>query len=328
MVKDLIQGFVHESWVNELDFDTLEPVATKRVSEDWWKRENDVVWRLRWKNKWLYLYLLLEFQSTIDDFMAVRCMVYVGLLYQEIIKKEKLTRKHKLPPVLPIVLYNGSKPWNASVEVYDLIEIVPAELAKYLPHFQCLLIDEGQYSDTELLPLHHVKNIVSVLFRLENIKSEKDHLSAIETIREELKLLIEWLHTPQDNIILEDIQRWILRVLIPKNVPQANIPEMTDIQEMNTMLAETAQQWYQDAEMKGRQEGRQEGIAIGEVKGEARGKTQGELAGLTHSLVTILKAKFGELPENAYSQINPLEKAQLERCLERVLSAETLEDVF
>ena len=94
------------------------------------------------------------------------------------------------------------------------------------------------------------------------------------------------------------------------------------------MLAETAQQWYQDAEMKGRQEGRQEGIAIGEVKGEARGKTQGELAGLTHSLVTILKAKFGELPENAYSQINPLEKAQLERCLERVLSAETLEDVF
>jgi hypothetical protein len=34
MIKDLLQGFIHDRWVNELDFDTLEPVATKRVSED------------------------------------------------------------------------------------------------------------------------------------------------------------------------------------------------------------------------------------------------------------------------------------------------------
>ena len=344
MVKDLIQGFVQESWVKELDFNTLEPVATKHLSEDWWKRDNDVIWRLRWKDKWFYIYLLLEFQSTIDDFMGIRCMVYTGLLYQEIIKKEKLTKKDKLPPVLPIVVYNGSKSWDAAVEVYELIETVPVELAKYLPHFHYLLIDEGQYSDAELLPLHHLKNIVSVLFRLENIKSEKDHLSAIETIREEVKQVLNWLHTPQDNVILEDIQRWILRVLIPRNVPEVHIPEVTDIQEMNTMLAETAQKWYQEAEMKGRQEGwlegrqegrqegwleghqegRQEGIAIGEERGELRGR----LASLTHSLVTVLKAKFGELPETSYSHINQLNKVQLDHCLKKALSAKTLEEVF
>jgi hypothetical protein len=32
------------------------------------------------------VYLLLEFQSTVDPFMAVRIMVYLGLLYQDLIK--------------------------------------------------------------------------------------------------------------------------------------------------------------------------------------------------------------------------------------------------
>jgi hypothetical protein len=111
---------------------------------------------LRWKNQWLYLYLLLEFQSTIDDFMGIRFLVYVGLLYQEIIKKEKLKKTDKLPPILPLVLYNGGKPWNTAVEVHELIETVPPALAKYLPRLQYLLIDEWRYSDTELMPLHHI----------------------------------------------------------------------------------------------------------------------------------------------------------------------------
>ena len=50
-------------------------------------------------------------------------------------------------------------------------------------------------------------------------------------------------------------------------------------QGMNTMLAETAQKWYQETEMKGLQKGRQEGIIIGEAR-----EIQGELSGLTHSL--------------------------------------------
>ena len=45
------------------------------------------------------------------------------------------------------------------------------------------------------------------------------------------------------------------------------------------MLAETAQKWYQETEMKGLQKGRQEGIIIGEAR-----EIQGELSGLTHSL--------------------------------------------
>jgi hypothetical protein len=39
--------------------------------------------------------------------MALRMMVYVGLLYQDLIKEGPV--KGLLPPILPIVLYNGNR---------------------------------------------------------------------------------------------------------------------------------------------------------------------------------------------------------------------------
>ncbi|AHK80637.1 hypothetical protein M911_06040 [Ectothiorhodospira haloalkaliphila] len=75
-------------------------------------REDDIIWRIRWGKDWLYVYLLLEFQSSVDRFMAVRIMSYVGLLYQDLIRQNKLTPSGKLPPALPVVLYNGEERWR------------------------------------------------------------------------------------------------------------------------------------------------------------------------------------------------------------------------
>jgi hypothetical protein len=72
-----------------------------------------VIWRVRWGQDWLYVYLLLEFQSTVDRFMAVRILSYVGLLYQDLIRSGQLTASGQLPPVLPLVLYNDVRRWQA-----------------------------------------------------------------------------------------------------------------------------------------------------------------------------------------------------------------------
>ena len=37
-----------------------------------------IIWRVRVAGEWLYVYLLIEFQSRIDPWMAVRVMVYTG----------------------------------------------------------------------------------------------------------------------------------------------------------------------------------------------------------------------------------------------------------
>jgi hypothetical protein len=38
--------------------------------------------------------------------MPVRILTYLGLLYQDLIQQGSIAKGDKLPPVLPIVLYN------------------------------------------------------------------------------------------------------------------------------------------------------------------------------------------------------------------------------
>ncbi|MCI5120507.1 MAG: transposase, partial [Candidatus Electrothrix sp. AUS4] len=139
MVEDLLKGFVREEWVEQLDFSTLEKVSESYVSDDIRDREDDIVWRVRWGKDWIYIYLLLEFQSTVDRWMSVRIMTYVGLLYQDLIRTGRLSDRKKLPPVFPIVLYNGKTSWNAATDIRELVEEVPGSLGRYQPSMRYLL---------------------------------------------------------------------------------------------------------------------------------------------------------------------------------------------
>src|SRR6185295_14157558 len=94
LVAELLRGFLPGSWLDRLDFATLERMGGSFVSGDLRERHSDLIWRLRLRDDeegWVYVYLLLELQSTSDYFMAVRLLTYVGLLLEEIIRKEKLT---------------------------------------------------------------------------------------------------------------------------------------------------------------------------------------------------------------------------------------------
>lgn len=48
---------------------------------------------------------------------------------------------------------------------------------------------------------------------------------------------------------------WLKRVLLPKNVPNFEIPEMIELQEVNAMLYENIQAWYDRARHDGIIEG-------------------------------------------------------------------------
>jgi len=97
-----------------------------------------------------YLYLLIELQSSVDKYMTLRMMVYQGLLYQDLIKRGEVLADGRLPPVLPIVLYNGSPRWTAVTDVFELIPPVPGLVEQFKPRLKYLLIDENAYSDSEL----------------------------------------------------------------------------------------------------------------------------------------------------------------------------------
>jgi predicted transposase/invertase (TIGR01784 family) len=302
MVQDLLTGFVHENWVNELDFSSLEPVKTSFVSDNLRRRDEDIIWRVRWKDNWLYVYILLAFQSTVNPFMAVRVGAYVHLLYQDIIKQEKLGAKDKLPPIFPIILYNGKQSWYAAQNVTDLIVDIP-ELRQYYPCMHYFLIDEGEFKD--LILDDALKNLVSALFRLENSRHHED-------IQEVLRYLTTWLHAPQQESLRQIFITWLRRVLLPRHFPEIEVPAFHSLQEMRTMLAGTMQELYDNLAKKAHNSGIQ----------------QGEKKGKANTLIDILETKFGQLTQEQKDFIHNLEIVELTDLSKCLWTIETLEDVF
>jgi len=255
LVRDLIIGFVPDEWLHSLDYSTLERVPGSYISEDFRHRADDVVWRVRVGGEWVYLYLLLEFQSSVDKYMALRMMVYVGLLYQDLVKRGEVLADGRLPPVLPIVLYNGSQHWRAATDVFDLIPPVPGLVEQYKPRLRYLLIDENSYPDSELASL---KNLVAAVFRIEHPASP----AAIGVL---LGLLDEWLVERPD--LRRMFALWIRATLMRKAEYRIVLPRMDDLQELNVMLAERLEEWAHAYKAEGKAEG--EALALQKLAGLA-----------------------------------------------------------
>lgn len=228
MVEDLLRGFVHEDWVEKLDFSSLERYNNDFITDDIRERLDDIVWRLRWGDDWLYVYLLIEFQSAVDSWMAVRIMTYVGLLYQDLIRSGNLKAGSKLPPVLPLVLYNGEREWTAATDIHDMITAAPGSSGTYLPRLKYLLLAERDYQDDELKKLN---NLVAALFRLENSRTP-------ELMQQVVVLLLEWLGDVKQDSLRRAFTVWFSRVVFPKKFREAETPALEDLYEVKTMLAE------------------------------------------------------------------------------------------
>ena len=51
----------------------------------------------------------MGFQDTLDHWMTLRTLSYTTLLLLDLVKTENVREKEGLPPVFPIVVYNGGK---------------------------------------------------------------------------------------------------------------------------------------------------------------------------------------------------------------------------
>jgi predicted transposase/invertase (TIGR01784 family) len=251
MVRDLLTGFVRDDWVGSLDLDSLEPVKGSFVTDDYRDREDDVIWRVRWSDGWLYIYILIEFQSTEDRFMAVRIANYATLLYQDLIAQGALTRSGRLPPVLPIVLYNGEPRWTAQTDLFALIESAPGGLERYRPQWSYLLLDEGAIARDDNYP-PEVRNLVAALFRLEKARDEATWLAVYAR-------LVELLDSAALDSLKRAFGRWIDRSFIRKKRPEIRLPDIDDFNEVHVMLQQRVEQWNAEILERGRQEGRHEG---------------------------------------------------------------------
>ena len=304
VVRDLVLGFIPDAWLAGLDYSTLEKVPASYVTDDLRRRSDDVVWRVKAGEDWLYLYILIEFQSRVDPFMAVRLLVYVGLLYQDLIRRKEVKPGRTLPPVLPIVLYNGGKTWTAATDLAALLPKVPGLVADYLPQLRYLLIDENRYGEAELAGM---RNLVAAIIRFEHPADDRDLLRLID-------LLNDWLAGQPE--LRRLFALWIRALLRRRSRNLLVIPQVNDLTELKMTLAEKFDQWAEEYKRQGLQEGRQ--------KGRQEGRQEGETLLLQRQLVR----RFGPLPPEMLERIAGASLEEIETWGDRVLDATSLEGVF
>ena len=246
--RQLIETFVPEDWVKDLDFDSCERLDKSFLSAHYKKTKSDIIYKLRLKDKDVYILILIEFQSTVDRFMSLRILNYITNFYMDYVESNKNVKQ--LPPVFPILLYNGDSRWAAPLNLSELIENNEL-LGRYSLQFEYFKIAENEYSKGELLK---IRNIVSTLFLAESYYD-------IELLKEEFLAVFK---KEEDKQAISLFLNWFKQLSEHQRIDQSDFKELEQVyknaEEVNAMLITSLkkerEEIYKTGEIKGKNEQR------------------------------------------------------------------------
>ena len=293
MVRDLLLGFVPGTWVRQLDVTSFERVSGSYVSDGGQQRHSDMVWKVRLSGEWIYVYLLLEFQSRSDPWMALRMQVYVGLLYQDLVKRHELPQPFQLPPVFPVVLYNGKRPWSASTSLSDMVAPLPVDLQPLQAAQRYVLVDQRRLNSEALSSLG---NCAAIAFRLDRLRSEQE-------ISDELKKWQRMRPSMSDLTLEIGIAHWAANRL-----RGVGLQRMINQSDVST-------------------EDRAMDVTLFDLLKEAL-RYQERLDGHRDRLRQMLIKRFGPLSSRLDKRIERAEMEDLDRWFDRLFEAKTVREIF
>ena len=190
----LISRFVDLDFVKQIKLENLVTVDKSFIADDMAKRESDIIYQVNMEDRDFYIYILVEFQSTVDKSIPIRMLLYILHLYDLIYRESEAG---KLPSIFPILLYSGNKKWTIPYKVQDLIHHhIPSV---YIPRFSYYPIIENAVPPEKLKRL---KGLVAAVFYLEQQDKPEKLSLAIENVLdflveeqpEEIRMFSHWLN--------------------------------------------------------------------------------------------------------------------------------------
>ena len=162
-----VNTFVQGEWVDKLEKDKLILVDKSYISAGYEELESDIVYQATIGKENVIFYVLLELQSSVDYSMPIRLLAYMVELWRvaaKNIKKSEIKRKtYRLPAIIPIVIYNGTKKWTCARNFKDILQ--GSQLfGDNVIDFRYILVDINRYSKE---CLYEFKNIAAAIFLLD-----------------------------------------------------------------------------------------------------------------------------------------------------------------
>lgn len=211
---DFLKKYINESWVNNINEDDLTLIDKEFISEDYLEKERDIIYKASLNNGEgsVYFYCLLEMQSSVDFSMPFRLLCYMTELlkkeFSNVSKEERKRKEFKLPPVVPIVLYNGKTSWTAEVSFKKYFSC-GEKFGNAVIDFTYLLLDLTQENEEFILSTN---TLIDNIFAIDKNKSKDEVIEVLKKTllrlsklsAEERNELIIWLRGTLKSFLKND----------------------------------------------------------------------------------------------------------------------------
>ncbi|MBK8255508.1 MAG: Rpn family recombination-promoting nuclease/putative transposase [Polyangiaceae bacterium] len=272
------------------------------------------------------VYILVEHQRRVDPLMAYRVLQYLARVWGDFLKKHKnAASSGRLPLVIPVVIYNGRAPWTAGRSLRESFN-APADLLdavdKFLPKLEFSLIhlqekQAAQVVDEMLTAIGRVS-----LWAMEVADDDQRVLHEIGRLS---ALLGAMTKEPDSTGALAALLRYILAT--HERIDRSKLESaLTDA--FDEAQGEQVVTVYEQLIEEGRQKGLKQGVAKGRAEGVAEGVAKGVAKGRATMLLDLMAAKFGRLPRATKERVEKGTDAELLSWGLRVLTANTMDEVF
>ncbi|MCA0254369.1 MAG: Rpn family recombination-promoting nuclease/putative transposase [Proteobacteria bacterium] len=220
------------------------------------------------------IYTLIEHQSKSDHWIALRLLKYSLLLLER-----HATKKAKLPLIIPMIIYNGKKKYDAPRNIYDLF--VYPELAKKALSEDHKIIDlQAMSEDT----IDYQKHLSFLLYVMKNIHA-RDTIAMLEGAMKRCKQAI--IIDQEQNYILTRLILWYTDSKVP--VEQKMLLEQVCVDNLPKQDRDEVMRTIADAYI---EEGYNKGLVQGIEKGEARGEEKKAVEIANNMLKSNLELKL------------------------------------
>jgi len=271
--------------VGELDWTTLRQGPTDTADVLGRARRSDVIFDVRTAaGEPLLVHVLVEHQRSADQLMAFRMVQYQTRIWQAFVDQSDQTVT-TLPPILPIVLYNGSTPWRGPVAI-EALAPAPATWALG-PHQlsgRFVLFDLSQVPDEQIAVRSANPHLQLGLLALKHT----DDGQAWERLLNRAATILEVIRMVEGQERMDELLHYMFRAARPPSDEERRrvIQLLPNVEKAMTT-------WAQQIEERARAEGR--------------------LEKLRETAKALLTARFGTLPAEAESKLDDADEAQLDR---------------
>lgn len=165
VAAQFFQGVLPPALAKEIDWQGLELKRESFIDEEFHPSASDLLFSTHIGEESALLYCLFEHQSTPDANMPLRLMGYVYRIWQRLVAKKEVEPDH-LPPIIPVVLFQGPRSWKGSTRFIDSIDVpqnVFPETKKYLVDFEHILVDLSDWDPRWFQSKILVRGIVAIM---------------------------------------------------------------------------------------------------------------------------------------------------------------------